>query len=396
MSGGDVARVDGALDQLLIEHPPASCSEQEFWGAQFDLGLAWVRFPEGLGGLNVHPSLQTIVTERIRSAGGSFRNWDRNVVGLGMGGPTVLALAPPDLQKRLLRPMFTCEEIWCQLFSEPGSGSDVASVATSASPDDGEWVVSGQKVWTTLAHEATWGLLLARTDPTVPKHQGLTYFLVNMRSPGIDVRPIYELTGEAEFNEVFLSEVRIPDVHRLSEVGNGWRAAMTTLMNERVAVGGEIGQGGSDLIDVALQTWKSGGPHSRARQDVLMKVWVRAQVLRINGLRAEEAATLGTPGPEGSISKLMWAELNQDVHEVALDQLSAAGMLYPDGYLFERPTSSSVNAASPWKAFLRSRANTIEGGTSEIMRDVIAERTLGLPPEPRPDRDMAWRDVPRN
>ena len=226
--------VASRIDQLLAGHPPATTSPETFFAAQFDLGLAWVQFPEGRGGLGVDPALQDLVDLRLDDAGAPS-NTLRNFMGVGMAGPTIVAFGNDAQQTRWLRPLFTCDEIWCQMFSEPGAGSDVASLATRAVPDGDEWVVNGQKVWTTLAHVARWGLLLARSDPDVPKHRGLTYFVVDMHAPGVDVRPLRQMTGEAEFNEVYFTDVRIPDAERLGAVGDGWKVATATLMNERVA-----------------------------------------------------------------------------------------------------------------------------------------------------------------
>lgn len=384
------------LDRLLSTTPPSTVSAEEFWATQFDAGLAFVHFPIGQGGLGLDRSLQSAINERVSAAGGSLQNWERNVVGLGMGAPTLQQHASAELRDRLLRPLFSCEEIWCQLFSEPGAGSDIAGLATTAVKAGDNWIVNGQKVWTTLAHKARWGLLLARTDSDVPKHRGLTYFVLDMAAPGIDVRPLFEMTGEAEFNEVFLTDVCIPDGHRLSEVGHGWGVAMTTLMNERVSVGNDTARSDGGLVGPALRMWREFEHDHPTRRNELMKLWSRSEVLRLTTTRAAAAATRGTPGPEGSIAKLMWAMINQASTTYAVELMGAQGMLYPDGYHFDRPEFSSVNVTSARKAFLRARANSIEGGTSEIMRNILAERILGLPSDVRTDRDLPWRDVPRN
>src|SRR5438477_4376139 len=227
------------VDQLLSEHPPKHTHPREFLGHQFDRGLAWVQFPEGQGGLDASPKLQKLVDERLRAAGAPFTAM-RNPIGLGMAAPTIVTHGSEKQKKRYLRPLFTSEEIWCQLFSEPGAGSDVASLSTRAVRDGDEWIVNGQKVWTTLAHLSRWGMLVARTDPEQPKHKGLTYFVVDMHAPGVEVKPLRQITGEAEFNEVFFSDVRIPDSERLGDVGDGWRVSLTTLMNERVSIGGAV------------------------------------------------------------------------------------------------------------------------------------------------------------
>jgi alkylation response protein AidB-like acyl-CoA dehydrogenase len=194
------AVVEQRLAQLLADHPPATTDERTFWGAQFDAGLAWVQFPDGLGGSGVSPRFQAVVDQAIVEAGGTTRNRIDNVLGVGMGAGTIMAHGTDEHRQRFLRPMFTMEEIWCQLFSEPGAGSDLAALSTSAVREDDHWIVNGQKVWTTLGHLARWGLLVARTDPDLPKHAGLTYFLLDMEADGVDVRPLYQITGEAEFN----------------------------------------------------------------------------------------------------------------------------------------------------------------------------------------------------
>ncbi|MDQ1466094.1 MAG: hypothetical protein QOH10_509, partial [Actinomycetota bacterium] len=226
----DEQRVLDLCEQLLREHDPVTTPAVEFLGAQFDLGLAWVHFPEGNGGLGLSPRLMNVVNARLGEAKAPSP-YGRNPIGYGMGAPTVVTHGSDVQRKRYLRPLFTGEEIWCQLFSEPGAGSDVAGLSTRAVRDGDEWVVNGQKVWTTLAHVSRFGMLIARTDPDAPKHKGLTYFVVDMKAPGVEVRPLVQITGEAEFNEVYFTDVRIPDDERLSDVGEGWRVSITTLMN---------------------------------------------------------------------------------------------------------------------------------------------------------------------
>jgi alkylation response protein AidB-like acyl-CoA dehydrogenase len=289
------------LDALLAEHDAKATDARTFLGAQFDAGLAWVHFPEGYGGLGVSPKLQRVVNERIAAAGGPNSYW-RNPIGSGMGAPTVVTHGTEEQKQRYLRPLFTGEEIWCQLFSEPGAGSDVASLATRAVRDGDEWVVNGQKVWTTLAHLSRWGMLVARTDPEQPKHRGMTYFVVDMQAPGVEVRPLRQITGEAEFNEVYFTDVRIPDSERLGAPGDGWRVSLTTLMNERVSIGGTIVPRGSGPIAQAVKLWKN-LPDERkdaSTKDELMKLWIDAEVLRLTNIRASQNRKMGSPGPEGS------------------------------------------------------------------------------------------------
>ena len=243
---------------FLAEHDPAELAAQDFNNARFDAGLAWVHYPAGLGGLGVSRTLQNVVDAEFAAAGAPGHNAELNGIGLGMAAPTILAYGSDEQQKRWLRPLWTGEEIWCQLFSEPGAGSDLAALATRAVRDGEEWVVNGQKVWTSLAQQARRALLVARTDPDVPKHQGLTYFAVDMTDPGVEVRPLRQLTGEAEFNEVFLTDVRIPDADRIGQVGEGWKVANATLMSERVSIGASSAAAReSGMIASAARTWRS-------------------------------------------------------------------------------------------------------------------------------------------
>ncbi len=386
--------VDARIEQLLSDHPPGTTDRQAFWGAQFDLGLAWVDFPEGLGGLGVDRSHRAYVRRRLTEAGADLSNIRRNVLGIGMGAGTLMAHGTEEQKRRYLRPMFTCEEIWCQLFSEPGAGSDLAGLATTAVKDGDSWIVNGQKVWTTLAHEARWGLLVTRTDPDQPKHRGLTYFILDMEADGVEVRPLYQITGEAEFNEVYLTDVVIPDELRVDEVGAGWGVAMTTLMNERVAIGGNTIPRGEGVIKAAVSAWESHGDGDPVPRDELARLWAETEALRLTSLRAAEMARAGTPGPEGSTSKLAWADLNKEVTAFAMEILGQDGTLMPGGYELKRPDSLMFDDLQRW--YLRARANSIEGGTSEIMRNILGERVLGLPGEPRVDKGMPWRDVPRS
>jgi alkylation response protein AidB-like acyl-CoA dehydrogenase len=383
----DAQLVQERLDQLLAHDPKGD--PVEFLGAQFDLGLAWVNFPEGKGGLGLSPRFQKQIDEAILGAGGP-NAWARNPIGHGMGAPTVLSHGADELSDRYLRPLFTGEEIWCQLFSEPGAGSDVASLSTRAERDGDEWVVNGQKVWTTLAHVSRFGMLLARTDPEQRKHKGMTYFVVDMHAPGVDVRPLRQMTGDAEFNEVYFTDVRIPDLQRLGEVGEGWRVSLTTLMNERVSLGGGTPARGSGPIAEATRAWKEFGGNE-VQRDRFMDLWVRAEALRLTNLRAAAARRVGTPGPEGSIGKMMSAELNQEIHEFVIDLMGAQGLLYTS---YDRDKASGHRA--PQQRFLRSRANTIEGGTSEVMRNILGERILGLPGDVRVDKELPWSEVPRS
>jgi alkylation response protein AidB-like acyl-CoA dehydrogenase len=390
----DETLVGELVDRLLASHPPASTSAREFLGAQYDLGLAWVHFDEGYGGLGVDAKLQRIVDERIRDAGGPFCA-ARNPIGYGMCGPTVHVWGTPA-QKELLRPLFTCEEIWCQLFSEPGSGSDFAGLSARGVRDGDEWIVNGQKVWTTLAHVSKRGLLVVRTDADAVKHAGLTAFVVDMLDPTVDVRPLRQMTGEAEFNEVYFTDTRIPRRDMLGAAGDGWRVSITTLMNERTSIGSAIPARGSGTIARLVDVWNDLPADRRdaASRDRVTRLWARAEVARLTNIRASQNRRKGDPGPEGSIGKMEWANLNKAIHEAIVDLLGAEGMLY-GSYDMVRP-EATMGSDSPQKSFLRSRANSIEGGTTEVMQNILGERVLGLPGDVRVDRDVPWSQVPRN
>ncbi len=378
--------------RLLEEHPPDSTDERAFLEAQYDAGLAWVHFPEGEGGLGLSPRLQRTVA-RTLGAGGAPTGGARNPIGYGMCAPAV-QVHGSDEQKQLLRPLFSNEHIWCQMFSEPGAGSDVASLAMRAERDGDEWTVNGQKVWTTLAHVSSYGLVIARTDPDQPKHRGITAFIVDMNAPGVEVRPLRQMTGEAEFNEVYLTDVRIPDSMRLDEVGRGWAVSITTLMNERVSIGGGTPPRGSGPIGQLIDTWHKVGSGDPVARDEVARLWVHAEVNRLTNIRAAQLRTAGTPGPEGSVAKLAMAELNKQIYSVALDLMGPAGMLY-DSYELVRPRHA-LFSDDMHKNFLRARANSIEGGTSEVLRNIIGERVLGLPGDVRVDKELPWKDVPRS
>jgi alkylation response protein AidB-like acyl-CoA dehydrogenase len=392
---GDEALVDDLATQLLEGCDPKTHDSTTFLGAQFDKGLAWVHFPVGHGGLGLNPKLQKIVNERLLAAGAPNAYY-RNPIGHGMCGPTVVAWGSEEQKRRYLRPLFTGEEIWCQLFSEPGAGSDFAGLASKGVRDGDEWVVNGQKVWTTLAHLSRFGLLVVRTDAEAVKHAGLTAFVVDMQSPGVEVLPLRQMTGEAEFNEVFFTDVKIADSEMLGNPGDGWRVSLTTLMNERVSIGGTMPAKGSGTIQALTSTWAS-LPDDRkdaASLDEVMKLWSRAEVLRLTNIRANQNRKMGDPGPEGSIAKMAFADLNKDIYAKAIDLMGAEGMLYGN-YEMVRP-ETAMAFENMQKAFLRSRANSIEGGTTEVMKNILGERVLGLPGDVRVDREVPWSQVPRN
>ena len=373
---------------------------QEFWGKQFDLGLAWVQFPEGSGGLGLNPKYQMIITERLRSEGISQQNRIANILGVGMGAPTIIEYGTPEQIQKYLKPMFTAEEIWCQLFSEPGSGSDLASLSTKAVDDGDGYIVNGQKVWTTLGHLAKWGLLVTRTDPNAPKHRGLTFFIVDMESAGVEVRPLRQITGEAEFNEVYFTDTKIPKENILGGLGEGWRVSLATLMNERVAIGGNVRERGSGAPGHLVQIWKDKDLKDPIQKDKLIELWIQQEAVRLTNIRASELREKGTPGPEGSTSKLYEAEINKASYEFGMELLGNYGLLFPRGYSLTQPElnfdNDTFGFTDTQSLFLRSRANSIEGGTSEIMRNIIAERVLGLPGEQKLDKDKPWKDIPRS
>jgi alkylation response protein AidB-like acyl-CoA dehydrogenase len=302
----------------------------------------------------------------------------------------------------LLRSMFTGEEIWCQLFSEPSAGSDVAGLAARAVRDGDAWVVNGQKVWTTLAHISKWGLLVARTNPDIPKHDGLSYFMLDMEAPGVEVRPLYQITGEAEFNEVFLSDVRIPNEHMLGAEGQGWKVAITTLMNERVMLGGGASKKGGGPIATLLELLETVDVQRSPAEDAVLRdrvaqLYIDAELLRLTGIRARAARRTNEPGPEGSVGKLAQADISKAIWQCCSDVLGPEALVYEHGYALRQGRTSANDSKLQAKYnLLRSRAYSIEGGTSEIMRNILGERVLGLPGEPRVDKGIPWKEVPRS
>jgi len=401
MSDPTESRLREEVAALLAARPPQSTDPKQFWAAQFDHGLAWVDFPQGLGGLGMSPRYQRVVDDALFAAGAPS-NLLVNFMGVRMGARTLIVFGTEEQQRRYLRPLFSCEEIWCQMFSEPGAGSDLAALSTRAVREGDDWVLNGQKVWTTQAHVARWGLMLARTDPEKPKHKGITYFIADMLAPGVEVRPLRQITGEAEFNEVYFTDVRIPDSQRIGAINDGWRVALTTLMAERSGLG-ELAKEprGAGLIRHAVRVSRERDGSDPVARDHLARLWVEAEVVRLTGIRALHMLERGTPGPEGAILKTMVSELNQEVFGLCLDMMGPRGMAISN-YDFVVPEGMGEAALGSdetidlAKAFLTTRGSTIGGGTTEIAKNVMGERVLGLPAEPRTDKDLPWSQVPRS
>jgi alkylation response protein AidB-like acyl-CoA dehydrogenase len=361
-------------------------------------GLVMPRWPAEYGGLGYDRDLASIAERELAR----YHLPKLNPLGLNLAAPALFQHGTHEQRLRFLPKIVTSEEIWCQLFSEPGAGSDLASLATRAVRDGRDWRITGQKVWTTWAHLADYAVLLARTDPDVPKHEGITYFLIDMRQPGVEVRPLRHIGGEVDFNEVFLDGAVVPDLQRVGPVGDGWRVARATLSGERQMVSGS-GSGGVDriggtgtgrLIQVAAERAARGLPHGwddlQTRHELVL-LWCEEQIRAWTNSRVRAGLQAGlAPGPESSIGKVHGTELNQRI------QAAAARMLGLSATAWEGDSGSYAESMpAEVRGMLRSRANTIEGGTSEVNKNILAERVLGLPKEPDPWRGHPWRDVPR-
>ena len=362
-------------------------------------GLVVATWPRAYGGLDLSPE----AARRVEQELAPFNLGRLNPLGLNLAAPALFAHGTEEQRLRFLPPIVRNEEAWCQLFSEPGAGSDLASLATGAAPDGDDWVITGQKVWTTWAHVSDWAVLLARTDIDVPKRQGLTYFLVDLHQPGVEVRPLRHLGGEVEFNEVFLNEARVPDSCRVGAVGAGWKVANSTLSGERQMVSG-AGSGGVDRIGgsgvghlIRLAKRRSaddgwGGWHDPVLRDEIVRLYCEERVREWTNQRVRSRARAGRPpGPESSVGKVHQGELNQRIQLVATSVLGMGATAWT-GEL------GDYAAALPYevRGMLRSRANTIEGGTTEINKNILGERVLGLPREPDPYASLPWREVPRS
>ncbi|MDN5851496.1 MAG: acyl-CoA dehydrogenase family protein [Actinomycetia bacterium] len=389
------ADLQARIEAFLAAHPPAATEPVAWLRARYDAGLAWISFPDGHGGLGLPRSLQQEVDQVFTAAGGHDNRAATNSIGLGMAAPTILSFGTEEQKRRFLRPLWTGEQIWCQLFSEPGAGSDLAALGTRAVLDGDEWVVNGQKVWTSGAHHADYAILLARTNPDVPKHAGITYFLCPMTGPGVDVRPLRQITGEAEFNEVFLTDVHIPDANRLGAEGEGWKIGNATLNNERVAIGGRPAAREAGMIGVVAKNWRE-HPERRTHglHDRLLQLWVQAEVARLTSIRLAQRLAVGQPGPEGAAMKLTFARLNQELSGLELE-LDGADGLRADGWTMHRPEFVDFVGRGRVYRYLRAKGNSIEGGTSEILKNIVSERVLGLPVEARADRTVPWKELAR-
>lgn len=383
---GDDEGGAGALGERVDD---ATIAAAKAWQKKkFDAGWACLRWPKQYGGRGA-TAIQSVIwgqeERRYKTPPDIFG------IGIGMAGPTLMAHAKEEQKLRWLPKMASGEEIWCQLFSEPSAGSDLAGLRTSAVRDGDDWVINGQKIWTTGAQFCDFGILVARSDPNAPKHKGLTYFVVDMKSPGVEVRPITQINGGQGFNEVFFTDVRIPDEYRLEGVGDGWRVAITTLMNERASIGAGGGSGGGvgDLLNLARRCVVGGKPALadgavRAR---IADFYVRSKGLQFTAARTQSALSQGKiPGPEASLGKLVGGVLIQEMAEFAMELHGMSGAVTDPGHAW--------NDGAWQERYLAIPGLRIAGGTDEVLRNIIAERVLGLPPEIRTDKNIPFKDVP--
>jgi alkylation response protein AidB-like acyl-CoA dehydrogenase len=345
------------------------------WGGRlYEAGYVGLTWPAEYGGRGLPPTYQAIYLEEMSRADAPGHP---GVIGLNMAGPTIIAWGTDEQKQRYLKPLLNGEEIWCQGFSEPGSGSDLAAARTTAVLDGDHWVVNGQKVWSSYAHKADWCILVVRTDPDVPKHAGLSYLIVDMHTPGVTVRPLTQITGDPEFNEIFFDDVRVPRASILGKPGDGWKVAMTTLLHERGTLGFGLSAELERMVNALIKLVKEHGPDGRVPaddpliRDAVAREWIEMQSLRFTNYRSlTTLLETGIPGPEGSGVKLAWSEANQRLTSLAQ---SLSG-------LHAQITGDDAAWNGFWQYWqLRSRGNTIEAGTSEILRNIIAERVLGLP-----------------
>ena len=353
---------------------------------KYDAGWACLHWPKDYGGCGATP-IERVIWQQEEGPYAALSSLF--IIGHGMCGPTMMAYASEEHKKTYLPPLASGENIWCQLFSEPAGGSDLAGLRTKAEKDGDDWVVNGQKIWTSGAHYSDYGLLITRTDPTVPKHKGLTMFFLDMKSPGIEIRPIKQVNGQSGFNEVYFTDVRIPDSQRLGKVGDGWAVSLTTLMNERLSIGAGMPTGFPELLDFCCRLETADGPaiDNPAVRSKLATWAVRTSGLRYTAFRSISALSKGeTPGPENSIGKLVAGPTMQEIAAFALDLQGEAGALL-------NPEQAAANARFQ-AMLLRSPATRVEGGTDEILRNIIAERVLGLPADIRVDKSVPFNQIP--
>ncbi|MBN9043910.1 MAG: acyl-CoA dehydrogenase [Rhizobiales bacterium 62-47] len=351
-----------------------------------DGGWACLHWPKQYGGRGATP-IERVIWQQEEGIYGKLTQPFQ--IGEGMCGPTMMAYASEEQKQRYLPKIASGEEIWCQLFSEPSAGSDVAGLRTRAERDGDDWIVNGQKIWTSGAHYSDFGLLITRTDPNVPKHKGLTMFFLDMKSPGVEVKPIKQANGMQEFNEVFFTNVRIPDSQRLGNVGDGWNVSLTTLMNERMSIGSRLATGFPEIFAFCSGLMTDDGPalDDRAVRSKLANWAVKASGLKYTNYRSLSALSRGErPGPENSIGKLVTGTMMQDIASYALDLEGAAGVL---------TDPATADAAGQFQAMLLSSPSVrIAGGTDEVLRNIIAERVLGLPGDIRVDKDVPFNKIP--
>ena len=364
-----------------------SLARAKAWQAQkADAGFAAITWPKQWGGRGGSPIEQVIYNQEEANYAvprGVFE------IGLGMCIPTMMAYAKPEQLDRYVQPALRGEEVWCQLFSEPAGGSDLAALRTRAERDGDDWIINGQKIWTSGAHLSDFGIIVVRTDPNVPKHEGLTFFFLNMTSPGIEIRPIHQMSGTRHFNEVFFTDVRVPDAQRLGQVGQGWRVSLTTLMNERLAVGDPARPDVDDLVTLSRSLLIDGQPaiSNQAVRERIAEWYAKAQGLKFTKFRTMTALSKGeTPGPENSIHKLVNASKLQDIASYGMDLMGEAGMVIDDDLVEAWGMFQSALLSSP--------SARIAGGSDEILKNIIAERVLGLPADIRVDKNRPFNTVP--
>jgi alkylation response protein AidB-like acyl-CoA dehydrogenase len=359
---------------------------REWQAKKFEAGWACLHWPKKYGGREA-TAIERIIWNQeegpYRILSGVF------IIGHGMAAPTLMAYATEEQKRRLLPPMARGDEIWCQLFSEPGAGSDLAGIRTRSAREGDDWIVNGQKIWTSGAQHSKYGILVTRSDFDLPKHKGLTYFFLDMESPGVEIRPIKQVSGDSQFNEVYFTNVRIPDAQRLGEVGSGWTVSLTTLMNERQAIGTSMAGGFGEILDYAKRADTGNGPAIRdaAVRDKLADFYVQSNGLKYTGVRSISAISQGrVPGPENSIGKVVTGQMLQEIATLGLELQEMAGTLVAE--------DEADYEAKFQFMLLRSLGVRIEGGTDEILKNIIAERVLGLPGDIRLDRDVSFKDIP--